>query len=293
MIIFFLMTRVSELVLTRNQLLEMVRRAGDSEAAGRVRAGVAVPRAGSIVVGPFALAARAGGPVLELAAGTGRLAVPLARLGHSVTAVDIDPSMLARLRHRAGEAGPGTRERLTVVEADLLELRLDTTDFALAIVALNSLFLLATRDAQRQAFRTMATHLAPWGLAAVDVWLPDADDLARFDGRLILEYDRSDPETGRRVTKLAAAQHDASTGVVNLTTIYEEGRQGEAAVRWIRRDTLRLVSADELGDFATAAGLEVETIGGDYDLGPLGSGGDRAIVVARKPGGSRRGRPAR
>ena len=42
--------------------------------------------------------------------------------------------------------------------------------------------------------------------------------------------------------------------------------------RWIRRDVLRLVSADELTDFATSAGLEVETVAGDYDLEPLGPG---------------------
>jgi SAM-dependent methyltransferase len=232
----------------------------------------------------LALAARAGGPVLELAAGTGRLAVPLAEAGHAVTAVDIDPAMLDRMRHRVAMAGSAVGGRLTIVAGDLLDLRLDEgRPFSLAFIALNSLFLLASRDAQRRAFRTMADHLEPGGLAVADVWLPDADDLARFDGRLILEYDRMDPETGRRVTKVAAAQHDAATGIVNLTTIYEEGRQGEPAARWVRRDVLRLASSGELEDFATDAGLEVETIAGDYDLGPLGSGGDRAIVVARRP----------
>ena len=232
----------------------------------------------------LALAARVDGPVLELAAGSGRIAVPLARAGHAVTAVDIDPSMLARLRRHASEAGEDIERRLTVVEGDMLDLRLASAgSFALALIALNSLFLLATRDAQREAFRTMAGHLAPGGLAVADVWLPDADDLARFDGRMILEYARDDPETGRRVTKVAAAQHDAATGIVALTSIFEEGGQGEPAARWIRRDTLRLVSADELQDFAVAAGLDVETVAGDYDLGPLGSGGDRAIVIARLP----------
>jgi SAM-dependent methyltransferase len=232
----------------------------------------------------LALAARAGGPVLELAAGTGRLAIPLADAGHDVTAVDVDPAMLVRLRRHLA-ASPGVaRKRLTIVEGDLLDLRLPSAgSFALAFVALNSLFLLATRDAQRQAFRSMADHLGPDGLAVVDVWLPDADDLARFDGRLILEYDREDPQTGARVTKLAAAQHDAATGIVNLTSIYEEGRQGQPAARYVRRDVLRLVSAGELEDFATGAGLEVETLAGDYDMGPLGSGGDRAIIVARRP----------
>jgi SAM-dependent methyltransferase len=231
----------------------------------------------------LALAARADGPVLELAAGTGRLAVPLARAGHDVTAIDVDPAMLARLRRHAGDAGPAVERRLEIVEADLLDVRLPAAgEFGLAFIALNSLFLLATRDAQRQAFRTIAAHLAPGGLAAVDVWLPDADDLGRFDGRMILEYVRDDPETGRQVTKVAAAQHDAATGVVNLTSIFEEGDPGATTTRWIRRDVLRLVSADELADFASQAGLEVETVGGDYDLGALGSGGDRAIVVARK-----------
>jgi SAM-dependent methyltransferase len=231
----------------------------------------------------LALASRTGGRVLELAAGTGRLAVPLAEAGHEVTAVDIDTAMLARLRRRGEAAGRATGDRLMVVEADLLDLHLDSAGpFSLAFIALNSLFLLATRDAQRQAFRSMARHLAPGGLAVADVWLPDGDDLARFDGRMMLEYDRDDPETGRRVTKIAAAQHDSSTGIVNLTSIYEEGGQGEAAARYVRRDVLRLVSAAELEDFATDAGLEVETVAGDYDLGPLGSGGDRAIVVTRK-----------
>ncbi len=231
----------------------------------------------------LALAARTGGPILELAAGSGRLAVPLAAAGHPVTAVDNDPAMLARARRRAELSGPGVATQLEIVDADLTDVALvGAGTYQLAFIALNSIFLLATRDAQRAAMRTMASHLAPGGLAVVDAWLPDADDLARFDGRLVLEYDRLDPETGRRVTKSAAAQHDASTGIVTLTSIYEEGDDGAPAVRWIRRDTLRLVSADELADFAGAAGLEVETLAGDYDLAPLGGGTDRAILVARR-----------
>jgi SAM-dependent methyltransferase len=232
----------------------------------------------------LALAGRTGGPILELAAGTGRLAVPLAEAGYEVTAVDVDPAMLARLEIRLAAAGDEARRRLSVVEGDLLDVRLDRAGpYSLAFIALNSLFLLPTRDTQRRAFQVMADHLAPGGLAVADVWLPDADDLARFDGRMTLEYDRVDPVTGHRVTKVASAQHDSATGVVNLTTIYDEGFQGEAGVRWVRRDVLRLVSASELESFATDAGLEVETVAGDYDMRSLGSGGDRAIIIASRP----------
>lgn len=232
----------------------------------------------------LALAGRTGGPVLELAAGTGRLAVPLAAAGFDVTAVDVDPAMLERARSRAAAAGERTRRRLTFVEADLLGLELPAANaFRLAFVALNSLFLLATRDAQRAAFRSLASHLAPGGLAVVDVWLPDADDLARFDGRLVLEYERIDPETGWTVMKTAAARHDAATGTVELTTIFDEGEPGTPPARWTRHDALRLVSPDELRDFAEAAGLTVESVAGGYDLEELGAGSERAIVIARRP----------
>jgi SAM-dependent methyltransferase len=231
----------------------------------------------------LALATRSGGPILELGCGTGRIAVPLAAAGHDVTAVDVDPAMLERARRRAEVAGATARDRIGFVEADLLGLELPSAGtFRLAIIALNSLFLLAARSAQREAFATMARHLAPGGIAVVDVWLPDADDLARFDGRLILEYERTDPESGALVTKIAAAQHDAASGVVNLMSIYEEGDQGASPARFIRHDALRLVSADELRDFAEGAGLEVETLAGGYDMEPLGQGSERAIIVARR-----------
>jgi SAM-dependent methyltransferase len=232
----------------------------------------------------LALAGRVGGPVLELAAGTGRLAVPLAAAGHSVSAVDLDQAMLERAAERRRAAGAGVEDRLELVEGDLLELELRAAGtFRLAFIALNSLFLLATRSAQRRAFDVMARHLASGGLAAVDVWLPDPDDLARFDGRMVFEYERTDPETGNEVTKVAAARYDAASAVVELTSDFEEGRPGEPAIRWIRRDALRLVGADEMRSMAEDAGLIVEEIGGDYGLEPLGAGGDRAIVVARKP----------
>jgi len=230
----------------------------------------------------LALAERAGGAILELGVGTGRVAIPLAAAGHAVTGVDNDPAMLDRARRRGRAEGGATHDLLTLHEADIRDLRLADGAFSMAFIALNSLLLLPTREAQRDAVRTMAGHLAPGGIAIVDVWQPDADDLARFDGRVILEYPRRDPESGRLVVKVASALHDASTQIVSLTTIYEEGDPGTPPVRWLRQDRLRLVSADELRGFGEDAGLEVEALAGGYDLEPIGPGSERAILVATK-----------
>jgi SAM-dependent methyltransferase len=232
----------------------------------------------------LALADRVGGRVLELAVGTGRIAVPLAAAGHRVTGVDNDSYMLDRAKSRAASGIAGGGGSVELIEADIVGLAMpEGAAFEFAFLALNSLMSLATRTAQQAAIRALADHLVPGGIAALDVWLPDAEDLASYDGRLILEWVRTEPTTGSVVTKTGSAQHDSATGTVALTSIFEEGLQGQAPTRWVRRDRMRLVSADELTAFAEAAGLRVETVAGGYDLEPLGPGSDRAVLVANRP----------
>ena len=97
---------------------------------------------------------------------------------------------------------------------------------------------------------------------------------------MIFEYERDDPETGLLVTKVASARHDPTSGVVDLTSIFEEGEPGAPTVRWIRRDALRLVGADELRAMAEDAGLVVETLAGE--LRP------RSAPARQRPGDPRR-----
>jgi len=232
-----------------------------------------------------ALAERADGPVVELAAGTGRLAVPLAAAGHAVTAVDMDEAMLDRARDRAMDAGLPA-DAVRCIHADLLDLpdAATTPDgYAFGFIALNSIMLLGTRDRQRAAIGALAGRLRHGGIAAVDAWLPDADDLARFDGRVFHEWIRADPATGALVTKSGSAVHDASSATIILTAVFDEAPQGEPPRRWIRQDRLRLISGDELAAFAEEAGLRVEMVAGGYDLTPLAYGSERAVLIAERP----------
>jgi SAM-dependent methyltransferase len=233
----------------------------------------------------LALAARSDRPIVELAVGTGRVAVPLAQAGHRVTGIDIDPPMLARARSRAAAAEPGVADRLRLVEGDLLAPRPeDAGTFGLAILALNSILLVGGLREQRRAMGVLADLLAPGGIAVVDAWQPLAEDLVRFDGRLSLEWLRRDADSGRDVAKLAAAWYDGATRAVTLTTIFDEAAPGEPPSRWTRVEALHLISADELRAHAEDAGLVVEVVAGDYDLAPLSPGDERAILVARRPG---------
>jgi len=233
-----------------------------------------------------ALADRTGGPVVELCAGTGRIAIPLAKAGHSVTAVDADRLMLDRARAKLSAAGPEVARRVTLVDGDLFSVAIaGAGTFRLAILGLNSLLLLGGPRRQREAIAVLAGLLAPGGIAVVDAWLPLPDDIGRFDGRLGLEWVRRDPESGSDVLKLAAAWYDAANRVVTLTTIFDEGPPGAPAARWTREDVLHLVAADEMRLQAEDAGLEVEVLAGDYDLSALRPGDGRAVLVARRHDG--------
>lgn len=105
------------------------------------------------------LAGAAGGEVLDLGCGTGRVAVHLARRGHSLVGLDVDSELLATLARRA-EGLP-----LATVEADARDFQLDR-DVALALAPMQTLQLLDGPADREACLRRVAAHLRPGGLFA-------------------------------------------------------------------------------------------------------------------------------
>ncbi len=107
----------------------------------------------------------AGGPVLELAVGTGRIALPLASRGVGVQGIDLSEAMVARLRAKPGGA------ELDVTIGDIAETRVEGS-FSLVYLVANTIMNLTPQDEQLACFENASAHLRPGGRFLIEVIVP-------------------------------------------------------------------------------------------------------------------------
>ena len=227
-------------------------------------------------VAALAEAARSG-RVLELGLGTGRLAIPLARLGVPVDGIEASPVMIAQLR-----AQPGA-ELVGVFRVDLDGFVVPHRDYAVAVCAVSTLFMLPSAAAQRRCLVSAARHL-------------------RRDGRLFVEAFRPDPTRfdadGRRAeqrptingsTHLVLSVHDPDAQTIRIT--HQLGTD-ELGTDQLGADggpqcyevTLTYASEQQLATMATEAGLRLVERWHDWTGAPATEASTDPISVYR-PGG--------
>lgn len=117
----------------------------------------------------------AGGAALELAIGTGRVAIPLHEAGVEVTGIELSEAMHARLREKV------SAQEIPVVLGDMTSASAGE-GFSLAYLVFNTIGNLLTQEAQVECFRNAARHLAPGGAFVVELMVPDLRSLTPGTG---------------------------------------------------------------------------------------------------------------
>lgn len=212
------------------------------------------------------------GPILELGIGTGRLALPLARLGFDVRGVDASTAMVERLRAKPGGAA------LPVAVADLAaftpparpEDPADGARFGLAFVAYNTLFNVADPEGQDACVATVAAALAPEGRFVVEAFVPPDPDTAGHDSVAVRDL------TTSRVV-LSVARHDpaAQTMTGQFVDITEDGIR-------LRPWHLRYLRPTQLDALADRHGLVLEDRWADWARAPFDDDARAHVSVYRR-----------
>ncbi|MHB0935977.1 MAG: class I SAM-dependent methyltransferase [Armatimonadota bacterium] len=166
---------------------------------------------------PFFLeeARKAGGPVLELMAGTGRVTLPLLEAGVPLTAVDSSPEMLTILRRKLAERGL----RAEVVQQDVTALNLPQR-FPLIILPFHSFSELLTVEDQQQALQRIHAHLAEGGRFICTLHNPPVR-MKGEDGRLRLYGEFPLPDDGTLLL-WGLSQYSPGNPLVSGLQLYEE-----------------------------------------------------------------------
>jgi SAM-dependent methyltransferase len=201
------------------------------------------------------LARQADGPLVELAVGNGRVAIPVAQAtGRRVVGVDTSPSMLAQAREKAAEAGVD----LDLREADMRDLELDEPA-ALVYCPFRALLHLPTWADRRRTFERVAAALCPGGRFAWNAFAFDHAIAARLDGK---HDDDPVPHTLRY-----------AVGDNRVDIVLDDG--GTSSAWWAtKNEWLGLVDV---------AGLEVEALYGGFAGEPFGDESREYVFVARRP----------
>ena len=195
----------------------------------------------------------AAGGALELAIGTGRVAVPLAARGVRVAGIDLSPDMVAQLRKKT--------DSIPVVVGDMTTERVEGT-FSLAYIVCNSLNNVTTQEGQIAVFANAAAHLEPRGRFVVEVGVPAKQRLEVFD--------LSDTHVG-------VDEHDFDTQA--LVSHHFSLIDGV----WERRSIpFRAVYPAELDLMARLAGMELRERWADWDRSPFTAESTKHVSVWEK-----------
>ena len=226
------------------------------------------------------LAVECGDPILELGCGTGRVLVPLAEAGHTITGIDISPALLAVARGKTRNTQ--WTSRITFVEADLRTFDLPQKDFAFAFCTSNTLMHLPTREEQLTVLCNAHRHLRSEGLLLIDLFNPDLPRLLATNGLQELADQWEDAETGAQIFKWSVRTMDWAEQIQETLFIYEEIVADGTVTRTPCPFTLRFLWCSEAELLLEKAGFTVEGVWGDFDGSPYEMSSEHLILLAHK-----------
>ena len=224
-------------------------------------------------------AKQCGGEVLELACGTGRVLIPIAKQGITVTGLDTSKQMLDIARKKIGNDDVA-KKHTKLVQGDMKSFDL-AKKFALIYVAFRSFQCLLTKKDQVACLRCVHGHLLDSGLFILDLFAPRHDYLAQkrmnFDlGEFYYE------EKGVHITRRSEVSYDLANQTLHEDRIYEWQDRSKKSHRKVWSYEIAFLFRYEVELLLEKCGFTVQYLYGDFDRSTYDYHSGEQIFVVKK-----------
>lgn len=214
-----------------------------------------------------------GGPILELACGTGRITIPLAQEGFEITGLDISQAMLEQARLKADRAGV----KVQWLEGDCRSYNLDRR-FKLVFFPFNAMAHIHDLESQEELFERIHEHLEANGRFVFDWFNPNLEILMRDPSRRYPGFRYDDPDGAGKVIVTENNVYDSATQINHIKWYYKIGSAEEV----VRELNMRILFPKELDALLHYNGFEIEAKYGDFDMSAFESSSRHQVLVCRR-----------
>lgn len=229
--------------------------------------------------------------VLELASGSGRVTIPLAKLapslGFDIVGLEIAETMLAESERKRAALDQDAQSRVRFVGGDIRTWAADVP-FDLVITPCSSLSHLLSLDDQLAAWRRAHDNLVTGGRFVVDLAMANLSAYAESmqtppRTTLEIDIDAKDPATGMRMLRYKTTRYLPQEQRAEIRFLYDKFPEGESADRYVSDFDAHVYYPRELELLFRITGFEVESRYGNYQMKPMRRSSRQMIFIGRRP----------
>ena len=213
-----------------------------------------------------------GGPILELACGTGRITIPIAKKGISIVGLDFSVKMLEQAKRNSKE----NNVEIEWIEADMTNFSLNRK-FSIIIMPGAAMNWVLENKGIENCLSCIKDHLKQDGIFIFNVFNPNLEIITRDPSKKYDKYDYSDPDGKGTVVVTESNYYDKATQINQVTSYYTTKSK-----EIVKKLKLRIFFPQELDMLLNYNGFKIDYKYGSYDEEPFNSDSNWQIVICHK-----------
>ena len=235
------------------------------------------------LLGKLAKAESSEAKLWEGGIGTGRIAIPLARKGHLISAVEKNPEMLEIITNKLEMEPPEVQNRIKIEQNDFTKSEILPDSLDLAYFTSNTFLLVANENSQQKLLEKINRGLKKGGKLYFEIFNP-----AEFFGQIFSQrglihlYTRINPKTGLDTAHFVSYLHNPIEQLLIGYNFIEEFPTDSPSQRYKFTEVVRYMNLPELRYRLQNAGFTKIEVFSDHDLNPLEMTSLKIIIIAQK-----------